>query len=135
MLPGSRVPHFPRKSVGCLTSLTFCSLLVAPRMPRRRLIFAKHHFLGRAMPSTSPSLSVGPRCSHKQAETVIKEEGRRLVYKEGHRHGDNDTPFPGVTVQIGGSCHSGWPLPTCSPIGPPLGQLVPATWGTLRSPS
>lgn len=63
-------------------------------MPRRRLIFAKHHFLGRAMPSMVPSLSVGARCSHKQAETVSKAEGRRLVYKEGHRHGDKVTPFP-----------------------------------------
>lgn len=100
-------------------------------MPRRHLIFARHCFLARAMPSTAPSLSVGTRCSCQRAEAVIKAGGRQLAYKEGHRHGDSVTTFPGVTVQIGGGCHRGSPLPTHSPLGAPHVQLVPATRGTL----
>ena len=100
-------------------------------MPRRHLIFAKHCFLASAMRSTAPSLSAGASCSCKRAEAVIKAGGRQLAYKEGQRHGDNVTPFPGVTVQIGGGCHRGSPLPTHSPLGAPHVQLVPATQGTL----
>lgn len=94
-------------------------------------MFAKLCFLGRAMPSSAPSLSVAARGSCKQAEATIKAGGKRLTHKEGHGCGDNATPFPGITIQIGGGCSKGSPLLTRSPLDPAHGQLVPATWGTL----
>lgn len=94
-------------------------------------MFAKLCFLGRAMPSLVPSLSAEAGSSCKQAEAMIKAEGRRLAHKEGHGRGDNATPFSGITIQIGGGCRRGSPLLTCSPLGPAHGQLIPATWGTL----
>lgn len=62
-------------------------------------MFAKLCFLGRAEPSSAPSLSAVARGSCNQAEATIKAGGRRPAHKEEHRCGDNATPFSGITVQ------------------------------------